>query len=81
MLHSACYITPIPYRGTGMAKGSSGRLVIEIDPELKKELYEALEKEELTLKDWFLKNAGQFLKDKAQPSLFPLEEKLTRKVS
>ncbi len=33
-----------------MAKGNSGRIVIEIDPAIKEQLYTALEKEELTLK-------------------------------
>ncbi len=64
-----------------MAKGSSGRIVIEIDPELKHELYEVLAKEDLTLKDWFLLNANKYLKNKGQLSLLPLENDLTRKVS
>jgi len=64
-----------------MAKGSSGRIVIEVDPEIKHELYDALKKEELTLKDWFLLNADKFLKDKAQMNLFTAEEDRTRKVS
>ncbi len=64
-----------------MAKGSSGRIVIEVDPELKHELYEALAKEDLTLKDWFLLNANKYLKNKGQLSLLPLENDLTRKVS
>jgi len=63
-----------------MAKGTSGRLVIEVDPELKNELYQALEKEGLTLKKWFLMNTDQFLKNKSQLNLFPLEQN-TRKVS
>jgi len=57
-----------------MAKGSSGRIVIEVEPEIKHELYDALDKEGLTLKEWFLRNAGLFLKDKGQMSLLPSEE-------
>ena len=64
-----------------MAKGSSGRIVIEVEPEIKHELYDALDKEGLTLKDWFLKNAGLFLKDRGQMNLLPSEDELTRKVS
>ncbi len=63
-----------------MAKGTSGRIVIEVDPELKHELYEVLAKEDLTLKDWFLLNANKFLKNKGQLSLLPQEDELTRKV-
>jgi hypothetical protein len=53
-----------------MAKGSSGRIVIEIDPSLKSELYSALEKEGLNLKQWFLVNLEEYLKDRSQLSLF-----------
>lgn len=52
-----------------MAKGTSGRIVIEVDPNFKQELYEALKKEEMTLKEWFLRNADTFLKNKSQLSL------------
>lgn len=64
-----------------MAKGPSGRIVIEVDPELKEELYSALKKEELTLKDWFLKNADVFLSGRSQMSLLPpSEDEITRKI-
>jgi len=49
-----------------MAVGSSGRVVVEIDPKLKKELYVALAKEGLNLKDWFLQNLDNFLDDQSQ---------------
>lgn len=58
-----------------MAKGSSGRIVIEIEPILKNELYEALNTEGMTLKDWFLINVQEFLKDKSQLNLLPPDEK------
>ncbi len=63
-----------------MAKGTSGRIVIEVDPALKEELYSALEKEELTMKQWFMSNADGFLKDKTQLSLLPDNNSNTRKV-
>ncbi len=53
-----------------MAKGSSGRIVVEIDPELKQELYHALGEEGINMKQWFLGNVGQYLEERAQPS-FP----------
>ena len=52
-----------------MAKGNSGRIVIEIDPSFKDELYTALKKEELNMKEWFLSNAEEFLKNRSQMKL------------
>jgi hypothetical protein len=44
-----------------MSIGSSGRIVIELDPEIKRVLYSALMREGLTLKDWFLREAKIYL--------------------
>lgn len=52
-----------------MPVGSSGRIVIEINPELKKELYEQLGKENLNLKQCFLCHVDDFLSDKNQLNL------------
>jgi len=49
-----------------MSIGSSGRIVIEVEPEAKRRLYAALAREGLTLKDWFLKNAENYLADANQ---------------
>ena len=49
-----------------MSIGSSGRIVIEVEPEAKRRLYAALAREGLTLKDWFLKNAENYLADSNQ---------------
>lgn len=46
-----------------MAIGSSGRIVIEIEAELKQQLHAALQHEGLTLKGWFVENAHKFLYD------------------
>jgi hypothetical protein len=35
-------------------KGESGRIVIEIDPDLKRQLYIALAMKNVTLKQWFI---------------------------
>lgn len=59
-----------------MPVGVSGRIVIEIDPELKQELYGALSEEGLNLKQWFLGNTHQFLDERIQPNL-PLFEQPT----
>lgn len=53
-----------------MARGESGRIVLEIDPSHKDEIYTALTKDGFTLKDWFLKQAAQYLRDRSQMSLF-----------
>lgn len=52
-----------------MSVGASGRIVIEVEPELKRQLYDALKKEDLTLKEWFLRNTKQFLYHGVQLSL------------
>ncbi|MDQ7733790.1 DNA methyltransferase [Halomonas sp. SpR1] len=52
-----------------MSIGSSGRIVVEIDPDQKKELYSALAHEGLSLKEWFIKNMNTFLDNKNQISL------------
>jgi len=45
-----------------MARGQSGRIVLEVDPELKNELYSAISKKGMTLKDWFVDTAEQYIK-------------------
>jgi hypothetical protein len=52
-----------------MPVGHSGRIVIEIDPELKQELHATLSKEGVSLKQWFLDNAEQYLREKSQRTL------------
>lgn len=44
-----------------MAKGSSGRIVIEVEVELKNRLYSALSAQGMTLKDWFIKSAEEHM--------------------
>jgi hypothetical protein len=61
-----------------VAKGSSGRLVIEIDPLIKKELYERLGEKGLNMREWFLINANAYLKQNKQSSL--LIDKVSQKV-
>ncbi|MBP1139312.1 hypothetical protein JOE29_001263 [Pseudomonas sp. PvP009] len=44
-----------------MSIGSSGRIVIEIDPSFKRELYSALAKDAKSLKEWFLESAQVYV--------------------
>jgi hypothetical protein len=53
-----------------MARGTSGRIVAEIDPELKASLYEALARERMTLKDWLIRQAALQVAQSRQPQLF-----------
>ena len=53
-----------------MPKGESGRLVIEVDPALKRRLYSALAIEGSTLKDWFIEVASAYINEREQPN-FP----------
>ncbi len=49
-----------------MSRGKSGRIVLEVDPEFKEELYAALQEDGLILKEWFLKRARQYLYEEVQ---------------
>jgi hypothetical protein len=64
-----------------MSIGSSGRIVIEVDTDLKKMLYSNLERENLTLKEWFIRNATSYLKQVEQPSLFEPELPTKKRVA
>ena len=51
-----------------MPQGKSGRIVIDVDPEFKQELYRALALQGSTLKDWFLENAHRLCDETTQPT-------------
>jgi hypothetical protein len=53
-----------------MSVGASGRIVLEVEPDFKKSLYARLDKEGLTLKQWFTMSATQYLEESGQLSLF-----------
>lgn len=52
-----------------MARGKSGRIILEVEPEVKKEIYLMLDRRGQTLKDWFLQAAGADLLNDIQMSL------------
>ena len=52
-----------------MPVGRSGRIVVEMDPERKRELYAALEEDGSSLKQWFLERVDDYLRDRRQLSL------------
>jgi hypothetical protein len=53
-----------------MARGTSGRIVLEVEPSQKEELYGALTRDGLTLKTWFLARAEEYLSNRNQLALF-----------
>lgn len=55
-----------------MSIGSSGRIVIEVEPGLKRELYAALARDGSTLKEWFLRSAQVYLSNTAGQMALPL---------
>lgn len=57
-----------------MARGKSGRVVLEIDPELKRRLYATLENSQQTMKEWFIREAEELVYGEKQPSLFDTPE-------
>ena len=57
-----------------MARGSSGRVVLVVEPELKQDLYVELARHDLTLKAWFIDQATRFIETSRQPSLFPNQD-------
>jgi hypothetical protein len=56
-----------------MARGSSGRIVLEVDPPLKDRLYVELAREGKTLRSWFIEQAERYLERARQPLLFAAE--------
>lgn len=50
-------------------KGESGRIVVELDPGLKRRLYSALARDSVTLKRWLINLAEQYISEHEQPHL------------
>lgn len=56
-----------------MSRGVGPRMVVELDPTLKRELYAELAREGLTFKDWVTREASRYVSDRRQPRLFAAE--------
>jgi hypothetical protein len=54
-----------------MARGDSGRIVLEIDPALKRRIYSVLSSDGMTLKDWFVSSMTAYVEDHEQMGLWP----------
>lgn len=46
-----------------MARSAGGRIIVEVDPALKRRLYAALSLDGSTLKDWFVKEVEKYLEE------------------
>ena len=53
-----------------MAISESGRVVLEVNPVLKRRLYSVLALEHKSLKEWFILMAEEYIQSQRQPSLF-----------
>ncbi|WP_420723691.1 hypothetical protein [Hwanghaeella sp. LZ110] len=49
-----------------MARSESGRIVVELEPSLKRRLYSALAMDNQTLKDWMIKQVEAYLSAQSQ---------------
>lgn len=56
-------------RGVEVSKSESGRLVLEIDPDLKRKLYAVLALEQKTLKEWFIESSSSYVKERLKAEL------------
>ena len=60
-----------------MPIGSSGRVVIEVSPELKHQLHELLRRRGTNLKEWFVDQAVEFLEKNNDQLELKLDESRT----
>ena len=52
-----------------MPQGTSGRVVIDLDPEFKEKLYSVLKDNGLSMKEWFLQHATAYCDSHLEPQL------------
>lgn len=52
-----------------MSRGASGKIVLEVSPSLKNDLYGVLGQQNKTLKGWFMEQAAAYVESQRQPTL------------
>lgn len=52
-----------------MARGPSGRIVVDLDPGLKREFHAALAADGTTFKEWLIARVFAYFEDRQQPRL------------
>jgi len=60
-----------------MSVGGSGRIVIEIAPDMKHELHAVLSRDGQTLKSWFVVRAEEYIRNSKQLSMFDSQQENT----
>lgn len=63
-----CCLSALDNIGNPMPKANSGRIVVAVDPHLKRRLYSVLAMENSTLKDWFIRSAEDYIDEKHKPT-------------
>ena len=61
-----------------MPRGASGRVVVEIEPELKGRLHATLALERRTLKEWFVEQASDYVARRSVLANLSEDERVTR---
>ena len=56
-----------------MPIGHSGRIVVELDPELKRDLHDALRRRGSNLKSWLVEQAEELLREDSKQQLLQFE--------
>ena len=51
-----------------MPKEKSGRIVVDMDPSLKRRLYSVLALDNSTLKEWVIRSAERYVEEQSEPS-------------
>jgi hypothetical protein len=62
-----------------MPRGTSGRVVVEIDPELKGRLHATLAFDRRTLKDWFVEQAREYVASRSVLATNPENKRVARR--
>lgn len=62
-----------------MSIGDSGRIVIEIEPDVKRALHATLGRNGQTLKNWFVVRVEEYLNDNIQATIFERSEVYSEK--
>jgi hypothetical protein len=70
LFQRSCNVTNVMlHQRDHMSIGNSGRIVIELEPGLKRQIYSDLARDGMTLKEWFVREAQNYITTTSQVSL------------